>query len=223
MLHRLSAPPTMAASQTPHSINWRASMNVLALEAHAVETTIAGPRSASAARTKACQREHVLRDAVVERCRQGAGVRIARAVGFLAGQHARGAGAEDHRDAVGAVPVGCGRDGVGETVGTQREVGQPVVAAVEARQLGRQAVRFQSVDAADISVGHVAEVARTQRAASRPQCLQRRRGAATDRADDCRGSQDERVHSDGFRCRMRTLSREQEREHEARPARRSRR
>jgi hypothetical protein len=48
---RLSTPPTTAASHTPASIARAASANTLALDEHAVDTVIAGPRRPSAVRT----------------------------------------------------------------------------------------------------------------------------------------------------------------------------
>ena len=113
---------------------WDASMNVL--RAGGAGRRDDHRRTAQSERraNKAGQREHVLRVGIVERRRQCAGVRIARAVGVLAGQDARRAGAKHHRDAVGAIPAARSGDGVGEAVGVQCKVGQPVVAAVEARQ-----------------------------------------------------------------------------------------
>ncbi len=49
--HRLSTPPTTAASQTPDSISCCASAKARPLDAQAVDTTVAGPRSANAVRT----------------------------------------------------------------------------------------------------------------------------------------------------------------------------
>ncbi len=50
--HRLSTPPTTAASQIPAAISWCASAKARPLEAQAVDTTDAGPRRPSAALTK---------------------------------------------------------------------------------------------------------------------------------------------------------------------------
>jgi len=51
MRHRLSAPPTTAASHTPVRISCAASMKHRALLAQAMDTTIAGPCSPRAVRT----------------------------------------------------------------------------------------------------------------------------------------------------------------------------
>ncbi len=53
MRHRLSAPPTTAASHSPARISCAASTKQRALLAQAVETTSAGPRRPSSARTNA--------------------------------------------------------------------------------------------------------------------------------------------------------------------------
>ena len=50
-MHRLSTPPTTAASTMPASIIRAAAANTLALDEQAVETTYAGPCKPSAART----------------------------------------------------------------------------------------------------------------------------------------------------------------------------
>ena len=50
-MHRLSTPPTTAASTQPASIMRCAVANTLALDEQAVDTTWAGPVKASAART----------------------------------------------------------------------------------------------------------------------------------------------------------------------------
>ena len=70
-------------------------------------------------------------------------------VGLLGGADARGGGADDERDARGAVARARRRDRVQEAVGPRPEPGEPVVAAVPARVLRRQPHRLDAVDPSD--------------------------------------------------------------------------
>jgi len=89
-----------------------------------------------------------VRRAVDEIVGQRAACRVAAAVGQFGLQDAGRAGAEEDADAGLAVAGHGGADAVGETVGLQRELGQPVVAAVVGGKRGRQ---FLVVDADDFA------------------------------------------------------------------------
>ena len=109
---------------------------------------------------------------VVERLRKRTGRRIAPAIGILAREHARSARAEHDRDPVGAVAVdGCG-DSLGETVRMERHVGEPVVATVEAPEIGRKRMGFDTVDPSDIPHRDLPEVAGAQAASPFPHGVQ---------------------------------------------------
>ena len=123
------------------------------------------PGEAERGAHEAGQGEQVVRVRVVEIGRQRAGLRVAAAIGFLARQHARRAGADHDRDPARPVPRLAAATASAKPSLPQRHVGQAVVAAIELREAGRQRMRLHPVDPADMAEPHLGEIAGTQPAA----------------------------------------------------------
>ncbi len=108
--------------------------------------------------------QHVVRKAAIG---------IEPAIGLLGGADAGGGGAQQQRDAVGAVARARGVHAVEEAVLVQAQPGQPVVAAIPAGQRGRQRDGLHAIDAADPArQRRAAEIVRAQAAAGMPQCIE---------------------------------------------------
>ena len=158
------------------------------------------------------ERGHVVRQGEGE-IRQGA-VGAAGGEGFLGREHAGGAAAEDHGDAVGAMAGDGAGDGGREAVGVEGHVGEAVVAAIVVGEGGGEPMLLDAVDAADPAGGAVVEIIGAQAALTRLQGGEHRRLAVADCADRGGGGHSEGVRRNrvqGIVQRKRTRSTSQKR------------
>src|SRR6266404_2514427 len=112
--------------------------------------------------------------------------------------NARGAGAEEHADAAGAVPFPCLQSGFLESVLSEPELRQAIVAAIEIREVRthRQKVGIRHLADAGFELCRL-ESARSQSGAALTQRIDGRVDADRDAAGDCNAAEYERMQFEG--------------------------
>jgi hypothetical protein len=130
---------------------------------------------------------------VDRRQRAGGGIEpLVRALGL---HDARGARPDDHRDAARPEPLPRGERGLEKAVLVQRELGEPVVAAVERGEVAAHGQPREALDLADERVElDVLERAGLQAGAPRDERPPQRVGAAAETGDGGEARDDERAH-----------------------------